>query len=180
MPKICKTARYNRFQKSKIQKNTYDEFSFSKSLKSYKDEELFFTNFVKTKNNECYQKIERYLDQCSLGDYNFLEDEFLPLDEIYYTEPSGKRLLAIINKGYHHHFKPDDLKNIFEIKHKMKKGFHFFLYVKGNKIEVLMIDFFHLGIEAYLWINGKPKKMHKEDIYHKECNNDWDLNNLVK
>ena len=43
-----------------------------------------------------------------------------------------------------------------------------------------MIDFFHLGLNADLIINGHRKKISNKEIYNKEKDNKWDLSNLAK
>lgn len=178
MPRIFKTSRHNRFSNPTYQKNEYSSFNFGKSLKSYKDDVLFFTNFVKSKNNECYKKIEEYLSMCTNGDYSFLEKDFFPLDDIKYTEPSAKRLLDIFNKGYQHKYKAYDLKRIFELKSRLNKKFHFFIIQNETSLEVILIDFFHLGLNGDLIVNGNRKKISNEQIFKKECNNEWNLSNL--
>lgn len=181
MPKITKTSRYNRFHKPYYVKNSYDIFSFNGSLKSYNNSNLFFTNFVKSRENESYKKLEQYLENIKYNDFSFLEDDFSPLDEVKYTEPAAKRLLEIINKGYNYNYDSGDLKDIFEIKNKEKKKFHFFIHKDNNTLNVIMIDFFHLGLNAYLNLpNGSKKLIKNEEIYNKEKNNKWDLNNLIK
>ncbi len=180
MPKIRKSRRQNRFNsnKTKFSKEEYDSFDFGNSLNSFNDPNLFFTNFVKTSENELYKKLEEYVKDASADNYDFFDDDFEPMDEITYTEPAAKRLLDIINIGYRHKYTKKDLQNIFKVKHRDKKRFQFYIYNNNSKLKIILIDFFHLGIVADLNIDGKIIRMKKEIIYEKEKNNSWNLNNL--
>lgn len=183
MPIFNKTTRYNRFNQPKTIKvnDSYTALSFTNSLKSYKSNELFFTNFVKTENNQCYLWIKKYLNDAKSKNFSFIEREFGFLEDIKYTEPSAKRLLEIINKGYNHRYKPNDLKNIFELKHNENKKFHLFIYKNRDILNVILIDFFHLGLNADLILfNGSRKKITNKEIFNKQELNSWDLSNLLK
>lgn len=182
MPKIRKSRRQNRFnsKKRKFSKETYDSFSFGNSLNSFKNDNLKFTNFVKPKENELYKKLEEYVLSSQNDDYDFFDTDFEPMDDITYTEPAVKRLLEIINYGYHHNYSPKDLPKIFKVKYKEKVRFQFYIFNNKGHLKIILIDFFHLGIVANLIINGKPKKMTKEKIYEKEKDNKWNINNILK
>lgn len=182
MPKIRKSRRQDRFNssKTKFSRETYDSFDFGNSLNSYNDSTLYFTNFVKSKENELYKKLEEYIKESKYDDYSFFDNDFEPMDEIKYTEPAAKRLLEIINKGYHHNYSPKDLQNIFKVKHKDKdkKRFQFYIHNDSGNLKIILIDFFHLGIVADYHKDGKVIRMTKEKIYEKEKNNNWNLSNL--
>lgn len=178
---IVKTKRFDRFNKPKYQKNNYKSFVFGKSLKSINLPDLFFTNYVKSENNECYKMLEGYVIQVMDGNFDFFEDDFEPLDEIKYTEPAATRLLKILHKGYKLKYDKKDLIHIHKVKSKYNKKFQLFIKESRNNLTVILIDFFHLGIIAsYQLPNGKTKKMKKEEMYNKEKYNKYDLINIVE
>ncbi len=178
MPKISVTARKNRFGNYTDETHEYENFTFEGSLKSFQDDLLFFTNFVKTKNNQSYLLVEKYLKDCNQKNFSFLKKDFSPLLDIKYTEPAAKRLLEIMNKGYNHNFKPKDLQQIFELKHKNQEKFRIFIFNHHQMLQVILIDFFHLGINADKIINGHRKKIHLKDAYNKVKDNHFDLQEL--
>ncbi len=55
---IAKTSRIDRFKNPITIKEEYKTFDFAKSLKSFNNNGLMFTNFVKTNQNENYKRLE--------------------------------------------------------------------------------------------------------------------------
>lgn len=180
MPKIVKTKRENRFSNPRLEKNIYNSFSFEKAMKSYDNDELMFTNFVKSKGNTCYCLLEEYYIDSLDDKYYFLEEDFKPLDDINYTYKKADRLLNIINKGYKHKYKVEDLKYIFKMQHKDKKGFQLYVFKSKNNLNVILIDFFHIALPAdRILPNGSVIKENVQREYNKEKDNKWGIENIL-
>ena len=179
MPKIVKTKRVDRFHKPRYSKDGFDSFSFGKSLKSFCDDDLMFTNFVKSAKNENYCRLEDIVINSLYENYSFIEQDFQPMDDVKYTYKTADRLLDIINKGYKHKYKKEDLKNIFKIKHKDNEKFQLFLYKSRGNLTVILIDFFHLAIPSDKYLKTGKVKLDIQKCYNKQSENEWNIKNIT-
>lgn len=180
MQKIIKTKRIDRFQKEKYEEDVYSSFKFGKALKSYSNDELMFSNYVNTKNNESYKLLEIYVLQSMDDDYSFIKDEFEALDEVKYTYKNAERLLKIINKGYGHKYTINDLKYIFKMKNIRNPKFQFYVFKSKKNLTLILIDFFHLALPSDLYFkNGDVKKMKLDSCYNKVSTYKWDIKNIL-
>lgn len=179
MSKIVKTKRTKRFSNPEYQRVQFNSFSFGKSLKSYNNKELLFTNYVNSEKNENYLRLKKIFEKFNKNDYSFLTESFLELDEVIYTYKTADRLLDIINKGYGRFYTKKDLKRIYKIKNKENKKFQLFLDVNNNNATVILIDLFHLAISADITkSNGIVIKTDLNKLYNKQSNNKWNISNI--
>lgn len=180
MSKIVKTKRTDRFNKAKYNRDEYSSFSFGKSLQSYSSDELKFTNYVRSKNNKNYCRLEEIVIRSLYIDYSFLEQDFEPMDEVHYTYQTADRLLSIINKGYKHKYGEGDLKKIYKMKHKEDEKFQIYLYVSRKNLTAILIDFFHLAIPSDKYTKNGTIKLNLDKLYNKQALNDWNINHILK
>lgn len=181
MSKIVSTKRTSRFSNPEYKRVEFNSFSFGKSLKSYKSDDLCFTNWVKSKENQCYILLENYVISTLDDSYLFLIEDFYPLDEIKYTYNTADRILNIINKGYGHKYKKNDLTKMYKIKSKINSKFQFYIYESRSNLTVLLIDFFHLVIPTDIYkANGDIIKTELSKLYNKQAQNKWNINNILK
>lgn len=177
---IAKTSRIDRFKSPISKLDKYKSFTFGKSMKSFKNDKLCFTNFVNTNKNENYKRLEDIYIKSLYEDYSFIENDFGYLDEVNYTYKTGDRLLEIVNKGYGHKYKMSDLSKIHKMKNKDNPKFQLYVYESRGNLTVILIDLFHLAIPADIYKNdGSIIKTQLNKIYSKYATNSWNIDKIL-
>lgn len=166
--------RENRFKNNVFfTSKEYDSFCFNGNLKSDHYPDLKFTNFVNSREKKIYKELREICVKL-ITSVNALEHYFIA-DEIKLSGNSKiNRLYQIMTRV---NKKEIGSKNcILKFKNKEEPQMQFYIQNDSGKLKVILIDLYHLGIEAKNWKIGKYD-LNGAYKANKKCK--FDINNIA-
>ena len=159
----------NRFSDSPYkEKKEFESIEMDFSMKSINIEDLHFTNFCKSMGCEQYKLLKNTYIKYKNGE-NILSDfEFTEIESF----SNIKRLREIIK--YNLLGTSINIYEIFKYKYNNDDRFQLFIKHNGKKLNVVLIDLFHLGIPAKHY--GKTAEEMKLETYKKKRINKVNVN----
>lgn len=176
--------RTNRFKTNILNKKTrrFSEVEYNnvELLNDYSvsDDDLYFTNFLsETGHNTMKNRFKTVYNDIVVNPKNI--DNYFEGTELY-SAVSNQRLIDIINL-YNMNLTVCDVTNILKYKSRdSDKGFQLYIKKDNNILEIVLVDFFHLGIPSeFQKIRGGHIKANPQRVYLKNANNKYCLSQLI-